>query len=155
MLSKILVACSFSSSNALVYLCVVATFSCPRTDAIVIGVAEEWKLYVNKQISELNSRKPIFYAKPGATRQYSIYNALKIVKENGFDDNSLVIIHDAARPLVSHELINRCYDACEKADGAMPVLAVKDTTYYSEDGKREFVFCWMKLCAWILWERCL
>lgn len=26
---------------------------------------------------------------------------------------------------------------------------------YSEDGKREFVFCWMKLCAWILWERCL
>lgn len=121
--------------HPVIWYCLKTFLSNERTDAIVIGVAEEWKLYVNKQIEELNSRKPIFYAKPGETRQYSIYNALRIVKENGFDNNSLVIIHDAARPLVSHELINRCYDACEKADGAMPVLAVKDTTYYSEDGK--------------------
>lgn len=107
-----------------------------HTDAIIIGVADEWKQYVEKQVKELESNKLVYYAKSGETRQYSIFNALRTAKENGCDDGSIVIIHDAARPLVSHELINRCYDACEKADGAMPVLAVKDTTYYSEDGKQ-------------------
>lgn len=106
-----------------------------QTDAIVIGVADEWKEFVKEQVEKLNPMKPVFYAIPGETRQYSIYNALKKVKEKGFADESVVIIHDAARPLVSQELINRCYNACKKADGAMPVIAVKDTTYYSEDGR--------------------
>ena len=105
------------------------------TDAVVIGVADEWKEYVELQVEKLKPHKPVFYASPGETRQYSIYNALKVVKENGFEEQSLVIIHDAARPLVSNELINRCYEACNRADGSMPVIAVKDTIYYSEDGK--------------------
>ncbi len=106
-----------------------------QTDAVVIGVADEWKEYVEKLVKEIKSSKPVFYATPGETRQYSIYNALKVVKETGLKDNSLVIIHDAARPLVSQEQINRCYYTCNNADGAMPVIPVKDTTYYSEDGK--------------------
>ena len=83
----------------------------------------------------MHPAKPVFYAAPGETRQYSIFNALRVVKDQGYSDDSFVIIHDAARPLVSDELINRCYEACNRADGSMPVIAVKDTTYYSEDGK--------------------
>lgn len=124
------------SQHPVIWYCLKTFLDNDRTDAIVIGVAEEWKGFVEEQVEELNPCKPIFYANPGETRQYSIYNGLKAVKDNGFNDESIVIIHDAARPLVSHELINRCYDTCEKADGAMPVLAVKDTTYYSEDGKQ-------------------
>ena len=56
--------------HPVIWYCLKTFLSNARTDAIVIGVAEEWKLYVNKQIAELNSRKPIFYAKPGETRQY-------------------------------------------------------------------------------------
>ena len=91
------------------------------TDAIIIGVAEEWMEFVKEYVAKLN--------------QYSIYNALKVVKENGFCDEDVVLIHDAARPLVSHELIARCYNGCKEADGIMPVIPVKDTTYLSEDGK--------------------
>ena len=115
--------------------CLKSFFQNELTDAVVIGVADEWKEYVELQVEKLKPHKPVFYAAPGETRQYSIYNALKVVKENGFEEQSLVIIHDAARPLVSNELINRCYEACNRADGSMPVIAVKDTTYYSEDGK--------------------
>ena len=112
------------------------TFLCnEHTDAIVIGVADEWKEYVMEQMEKLHPAKPVFYAAPGETRQYSIFNALRVVKDQGYSDDSFVIIHDAARPLVSDELINRCYEACERADGSMPVIAVKDTTYYSQDGK--------------------
>lgn len=112
------------------------TFLCnEHTDAIVIGVADEWKEYIIEQMEKLHPAKPVFYAAPGETRQYSIFNALRVVKDQGYSDDSFVIIHDAARPLVSDELINRCYEACNRADGSMPVIAVKDTTYYSEDGK--------------------
>lgn len=112
------------------------TFLCnEHTDAIVIGVADEWKEYVMEQMEKLHPAKPVFYAAPGETRQYSIFNALRVVKDQGYSDDCFVIIHDAARPLVSDELINRCYEACDRADGSMPVIAVKDTTYYSEDGK--------------------
>lgn len=105
------------------------------TDAIVIGVADEWKDFVQEHVAKLNPTKPIHYAQPGKTRQYSIYNALKVVKENGYSDDDIVLIHDAARPLVSHELIARCFNGCNEADGIMPVIPVKDTTYLSEDGK--------------------
>ena len=104
-------------------------------DALVVGVADEWIDFVKENVAKLHPSKQIYYAKPGETRQYSIYNALNVVRKNGFSDNSIVIIHDGARPLVSNELINRCLDGCKKADGIMPVIPVKDTTYLSEDGK--------------------
>lgn len=106
-----------------------------KTEAIVIGVAAEWKEFVQEYVAKLNPKKPIYYSEPGETRQYSIYNALKVVKENGYSDDDVILIHDAARPLVTHELINRCYDGCKEADGIMPVVPVKDTTYLSTDGK--------------------
>ena len=103
--------------------------------ALIIGVADEWLDFVKEHVAMLNPSKPIYYAKPGETRQYSIYNALYVVRDNGFSDDDLVIIHDAARPLVSDALINRCLDGCKEADGIMPVIPVKDTTYLSKDGK--------------------
>lgn len=46
----------------------------------------------------------------------------------------MVIIHDAARPLVSRDLISNCLKECQKADGVLPVIPVKDTLYQSADG---------------------
>lgn len=106
-----------------------------QIDALVIGVADEWIEFVKEHLAKLNPTKPVYYAKPGETRQYSIYNALNVVRENGFADDTIVIIHDGARPLVSNDLINRCVEGCKEADGIMPVIPVKDTTYQSEDGK--------------------
>lgn len=105
------------------------------TDSIVIGVANEWKEFVIENVAKLRPNKPIFYAEPGETRQCSIFNALNVVRENGYKDDDIVLIHDSARPLVSHDLINRCYNGCKEADGIMPVIPVKDTVYLSEDGK--------------------
>lgn len=104
-------------------------------DSIVIVVAPEWKDYVIKNLAKTKPSKPIFYAIPGETRQYSILNALKVAKEKCESDNDIVIIHDGARPLVSDELISRCINACQTCDGVMPVIPVKDTTYLSKDGK--------------------
>ncbi len=115
--------------------CLKTFFENAQTDAVVVGVADQWKAFVEEQVEALHPSKPVYYAAPGETRQYSILSALREVKRQGYADDSVVIIHDGARPLVSHNLISRCYDACKSADGAMPVVAVKDTTYFSEDGK--------------------
>ena len=52
----------------------------------------------------------------------------------GVRDADLVIVHDGARPLVGADLIGRCLAACSAADAVMPAIAVKDTTYLSDDG---------------------
>ena len=50
------------------------------------------------------------------------------------DDTDYVFIHDAARPLLSAEIIADCLDGALDHDGAMPVLPMKDTVYYSRSG---------------------
>lgn len=88
-----------------------------------------------KNIAKLNPKKSIYYAKPGDSLMFSIYNAWKIIKENGFSDDDVVLIYNAVRLVASHELIALCYYGCKDAVGVMPVIPIKDTTYLREVGK--------------------
>ncbi len=68
----------------------------------------------------------------GAERQDSIYQALLALKAETED---YVAIHDAARPMVTPELIDRLCQALAVADGVIPAVAVKDTIKrVDEDG---------------------
>ena len=104
-------------------------------DLVIIGVSDEWLNYVKECVSRLNSPKKVYYSQPGETRQGTIINALKVAKENGAAPPDMVLIHDAARPLLTEKLITDCLDACRDADAVLPVVPVKDTTYLSKDGK--------------------
>lgn len=105
-----------------------------KIDAIIIVAEEGWRSFLNEWIQKGSIRKFKGYAEPGRTRQHSIYHGLKeAVKIAGEDD--IVIIHDAARPLVSEKIITRCMDATLRSDGAMPVITVKDTVYLSQDAR--------------------
>lgn len=77
------------------------------------------------------------YACPGRNRQLSIYNGLKAIEESLADKEKEVnvLVHDAARPFLTEKLIRECVKAVEGHDGVLPVLPMKDTVYYSEDGK--------------------
>ena len=105
-----------------------------RIDAVIIALAAEWRSFVSDLLVVKTMRQPLYFANQGETRQYSIYNALKCAKEQGYNDEDIVIIHDAARPSVSGRLIDACLDACAEYDGALPVVPVKDTMYQSLDG---------------------
>ncbi len=60
----------------------------------------------------------------GATRKASVRAGLEALSSGKLD---LVLIHDAARPLVSRALIDRVIAALEIADAAIPLLSVFDT----------------------------
>src|SRR5512140_3485172 len=49
----------------------------------------------------------------GAERQDSVWSALRVLEECETSFSRLILIHDAARPLVTHPLIDRCLGAME------------------------------------------
>lgn len=55
----------------------------------------------------------------GEERHHSVKNGLGAVHHNG-----LVAVHDGVRPLVSKELITRCFDAAEAHGAAIPVTMI-------------------------------
>jgi 2-C-methyl-D-erythritol 4-phosphate cytidylyltransferase len=68
----------------------------------------------------------------GAERSHSVRNALAAA---GGRADAPILIHDAARPLVTPELIEQCLDALEGVDAAIAAAPVTDTTKEAgEDG---------------------
>lgn len=109
-----------------------AAFDChPAVGGLVITAASEWRGYISEKV---RTDKPLLFADPGATRQLSILSALHVAEARWGRDVA-VIVHDAARPFVSQQLITACADGiAEGFDGVLPVLPVKDTIYQSADG---------------------
>ena len=121
-------------NRPIISYCLETFFKTNEIDAVVVVIAKKWQSYVENTTRMLRFVKPIWYAPSGETRQYSIFNGLKESEKHGVKDNDVVIIHDAARPLVSQELIQSCLSGCEDYDGVLPVIPVKDTIYQSSDG---------------------
>ena len=101
-------------------------------------IAEVWRVadeMWREHIKKVDKFKG--YACPGRNRQLSIYNGLKAIEESltGEEKEVNVLVHDAARPFLTEKLIRECVKAVEGHDGVLPVLPMKDTVYYSEDGK--------------------
>lgn len=122
------------NNKPVISYCLKTFFENEMTDAILIGVSKEWEDYVCEIVDSFQCNKPVYYSLPGETRQLTIFNALNVLRELNLGEEDVVLIHDAARPMVSHDLINRCFESCKLADGVMPVVPVKDTTYLSSDG---------------------
>lgn len=103
-----------------------------EVDAVWIVADKMWQ----QNIKKVNKFKG--FASPGMNRQLSIYNGLKAI-EASLEVEELekvnVIIHDAARPLLTEKCISECVKAIEGHDGVLPVLPMKDTVYFSEDGE--------------------
>lgn len=70
-------------------------------------------------------------ASGGATRSASVLSGLDSL---GGPDDRPVLIHDAARPLLSAATIRRLLQALDQADGALPGLPVADSLRRATDG---------------------
>ena len=67
----------------------------------------------------------------GATRAASVCAGLAALE---CADDSPILIHDAARPLLSTAVIDRLLEALNNADGALPALPVADSLRRGVDG---------------------
>ena len=78
-------------------------------------------------------RVPISIIEGGETRRQSVANGIAAVP----DDCDVVLVHDAARPLVTAELFDRCASAAWEHGAAIVAARVTDTLKYVEHGTIE------------------
>lgn len=64
----------------------------------------------------------------GETRFHSVQNGLE-----GIPKNAIVMVHDGVRPLVSAELIRKCYEQALEKGNAIPAIASADSMRIIED----------------------
>jgi len=105
-------------------------------DAIVVAVPAGWEEPAILLAEELAATKVVAAVAGGATRAESVRAALAEVPE----DALVVIVHDAARPLVSEAVLERVLaplltPLAEGWDGVVPGLPLTDTVK-SVDGDR-------------------
>jgi 2-C-methyl-D-erythritol 4-phosphate cytidylyltransferase len=100
-------------------------------DGIVVAAPAGWEEPCIVLAEELGAGKVSAVVTGGASRAESVRIALAEVPP----DAAVVLVHDAARPLVSDEVIGRVLaPLSEGYDGAVPVLPLHDTVKRVRDG---------------------
>ena len=93
-------------------------------DAIVVAVPEGWEEPAILLAEELVATKVVSVVPGGATRAESVRAALAEVG----DDALVVLVHDAARPLVDEAVLERVLAPLSEGwDGVVPALPLADT----------------------------
>jgi 2-C-methyl-D-erythritol 4-phosphate cytidylyltransferase / 2-C-methyl-D-erythritol 2,4-cyclodiphosphate synthase len=94
----------------------------PEIDAVYVAIGEGQEAVA---IAALEGLPEPLFVQGGATRKQSVINGLEAIVASGGADH--VLIHDAARPFLSAEVIGRLFDALLEAPGAVPALPVVDS----------------------------
>lgn len=98
-----------------------------EVDGIVVVCRKDRIAELNEIIAEFGIRGVKKIAPEGASRQQSSFIGLNAAKEVGAADDSVVLIHDAVRPLVSHRIITECIKTAGEYGAANTVIPATDT----------------------------
>ena len=98
---------------------------------LVLAKADE-KLW-HGMVAEYQYHVPHQVIFGGTQRFYSVKNGLEIIK----DENAIIAIHDAVRPLVSQTTINNCFETAIKKGNAIAAIPSKDSVRKLTNGKTE------------------
>lgn len=96
---------------------------------IIPVIRQEDTVRFNEMVKEHLLDKIKRVAPGGPERQDSIYNALRLIEEDGIDHckNSYVLIHDGVRPYIPEGMIDKLMGEIKDVDGVIPGIPVKDT----------------------------
>ena len=100
------------------------SFCSSNIDKILIVSSKEDINYVRSLVS--SNEKFLDVIAGGETRQQSVKNALDYLK-NILSDDDVILIHDAARPLIKVPLINEVLNKTIEYDCCSLILPIKDT----------------------------
>jgi len=95
---------------------------------IILVLPHDQMSYAQMVLKEFPERINVTIVAGGATRYHSVQNGLKQV-----EGESIVFVHDGVRPLVSVDLIRRCYQQAVELGSAIPAVQVADSMRIIED----------------------
>ncbi len=111
---------------------------------IILVLHKDWWAYWEALVQDekYNFQVPFVLVLGGNTRIQSVQNALEYIKnylseenvskENTPQNNTLVAIHDAVRPLVNHDILYKNFLVANEKKSAVTVVTLKDSLRYVE-----------------------
>ena len=107
----------------------LARFSrCQAVDRLVVVVAAHEVEFVTDMLTGADREfglKPWQVTAGGSERQYSVWNGIQAVQ--GAADDDIILVHDAARPLVSEKTILETIRVAEAKGAAIAAVPAKNT----------------------------
>lgn len=94
----------------------------PEIDAVYVAIGNGQKEFAQAALEGLPSPRLVI---GGETRRESVRNGLAAIAEAGGTD--LVLVHDAARPFLSENIIDGLIEALGNSIGTVPALPVVDS----------------------------
>lgn len=93
----------------------------PLMDVVVV-LAQKHRNLWNAMATHHAEISRVKLAIGGVTRFHSVQNGIQLIK-----DGVIVGIHDAVRPFVSLETLERCYNTANKSGSAIPVIDMDES----------------------------
>ena len=93
-------------------------------DRIIISAEPEYFNLLIKLVKKHKLNKVDLIVEGGNTRQGSVYNA---VLSSGADAKDLLVVHDAARALISNDILTNAIISAKKNGNALVCIKAKDT----------------------------
>ncbi|WP_308603309.1 IspD/TarI family cytidylyltransferase [uncultured Fibrobacter sp.] len=108
----------------------------PEIDSICVVCIESWIAYLKGLLEKHGIQKVHWVVPGGSTGQESIYNGVKVLHNAGVPDDSVVLVHDGVRPLISDQLITDCIQCARQNGNAITVAPVVETIICTDDNNK-------------------
>ena len=107
----------------------------PKVSQIQVVIHADDETEYQTTLAEITKRDKLLPSVTGGVdRQRSVLNGLEALIAEGFLPNAPVLIHDAARPFISSEIIHEITAKIKPKQGAIPTVPIVDTIKRGADG---------------------
>lgn len=117
---------------------IIHTMQCfqrhPDVDVIAVVCLKGWETVLQAYANQFNITKLKWIFPGGSSGMESIHNGIYGLKEQGCDDQDLVMIHDSVRPLLSQDIISTNIAICQAYGYAITGIQCREAILESEDG---------------------
>ena len=106
----------------------------PDINGIAVVCLSGWETVLQSYANQFSIDKLKWIFPGGANGQESIRNGIYGLRESGCQDDDLVLIHDAVRPLLSQDIISSNIAVCKKYGYAITGIKCREAILESDDG---------------------
>ena len=106
----------------------------PDINGIAVVCLAGWETVLQSYANQFSIDKLKWIFPGGDNGQESIHNGIYCLREAGCQDEDLVLIHDAVRPLLSQDIISSNIAICKKYGYAITGIKCREAILESEDG---------------------
>ena len=113
----------------------------PQIDAIAVVCLQGWEAVLKAYANQYGITKLKWIFPGGDSNFQSTRNGLLGLKEQGADDDDIIVIHDGVRPLVSENIISNNIETCKQFGYAVTGLLCKEVImeYHKDNNNLTFI----------------